>query len=163
MEILFRSLWKSLAVFQNFQCFLNGRVALVDITDVGFPAQNVIDDIAIQTSFQQPVRLADEKIASFYAFGIGKTHELFYDALVAEILQQTFLIFVFAQLRAVTVCVLETELQNQSFVADLYHVRRHTGSILWHKDVRHDAATAIYHSSQACGVAQTFVHFDTVF
>lgn len=87
-----------------------------------FPAQHVVDDIAIEVLLQQLVGLLDEQVASFYALRVCKTYELFYKPLPLQVFQQLFLIFILIQLVAVAVSVLEAELYDESSVADFYQV-----------------------------------------
>ena len=103
------------------------------------------------------MRLAYHQIATLQTVLVGKGSKLLHRALVYKITRQLHHVLIRGELRTVVVGIVEGILKYKSRHGSLLVIGSHSERVLSHKDVGRDAATSIYHTSDACMISRTCV------
>lgn len=107
-----RVLLGKLLLFEQFYTLLNCSIRFIEVFQISFQSQHIIDNVAVYIRFQSFIRFLDQNIPSLYTFRVGKADELLYQTLVTKIIQQVFFRFILAQLLPIIVRVLESKLKS---------------------------------------------------
>ena len=149
-------------LFQDFQGLQDGLVRLVQILQVLFHVEHVVNDVSVQVAVKVFLGLVHQDVASLQSLAFGKSGKLFQNVLSLQILQQVVRIVIFLQFGTVLVGVLETELDGQTTVNGHPEIRCHADGILRHENVGHDTSATIYRSADGGIIDVAFVLLDAV-
>ena len=89
--------WENFSFFEQFYTLLNCSIRFIEVFQMIFQSQHIIDNVAVYIRFQSFIRFLDQNIPSLYTFRVGKADELLYQTLVTKIIQQVFFRFILAQ------------------------------------------------------------------
>ena len=125
---------------------------MVEILHVVVHLEHVVDDGAIDGSFEERLRAQNHVVATDDALCVGISYELVHDALATEMFLHVSSVVKGTEFFAVVVCIFEAELCYDTFGEALCVVGREGCGVFCHEVVRHDASSAVYGASDACVV-----------